>query len=983
MQRLTLSSADTFITSVHVDSTHQVAYIATNSQTNTFVKLNLNPLGEAGGTSFSQGRADRVALDPAANVAYITLAGYDPIVIKKVDLKNYTVLASSTLSKGIPINALYLDKANDALFAAGGGMIKLHASDLTTLSSVPRVLVENDFISMSVDDQTGYGFLGENIKGVATIKAMQLSDLSTLEMFSLDTSEGLGNTSTIIDKPRGQGVFAYHKPNELIRLAVFSLDVKSAPSPGSVQLKSATYSVDESGPSVTVTATRTAGTSGAVSVSYATTNGTAVAGSDFTAASGKLSWADGDAANKTFNIPITDDTTFEGDETFSVGLSSPAGGATLGSPAAATVTINDNDVANPGTLQLGQASYSVDENGASLSVGVTRSGGINGAVSVNYTTSNGTALGGSDYTAVSGTLSWADGVTGTKTFSIPITDDTAYEGNETFNVTINTPGGGATLGSPTSATVTIVDNDTAKPGTLQIEHATYSINESGPTLSVAVTRTGGSDGAVSVAYATSDGTAQAGSDYTATSGTLSWASGDAASKTFSIPITDDAVNEGNETFNIAINAPTGGAALGTAAAVATILDNEIAQPGTLSFGSANYTVNENGATLSVSVSRSNGKDGAVSVGYKTVDATALAGSDYTAASGTLSWADGADGAQTFSVTIKDDQLIEGDETFTLQLQSPTGDATLGNIPAATATIVDNEVAVPGTLAFEQASMEVNENVGTITVSVKRTSGSDGAVSVHYATSNGGALAGSDYTANSGTLSWADGDSSLKKIPVAIVNDTVIEPKESFELNITQPTGGATIGSPSSLDVLIDDDDLNPVSPTLGLVTPNEGPAKGGTRVTLRGTGFMNGITASFAGTQASELNFIDDKTLQATTPAGPVGWADVVVRNPNAMEARLLDGFEFIDTEIEDAPLPGDIRVIPTLSLRSAPVRFSNLPLGTVVHIYNSRGQVVATLNESSGSAVWNLAANGRTVASGTYMYRSSGGIKGRIIVVR
>jgi hypothetical protein len=984
VQRLTLSPDSTLISSLHIDSAHQTAYYATYSKTSTFVKLNLNPLSEIGGTSFANGRPNQFVLDPSANVAYVT-TGYDPITVTKVDLQNnYTILASSTLSAGTPINALYLDKPHDALIAAGKGMVKLRASDLTTLLSIPRVLFESDFQNIGADDQTNYGFAGENIQGVATIKAIQLSDLSTLEIFSLDASEILGYTPTIIDEGHGQGLFAYNKTSDLARMAVFSLDVKNVPSPGSVQFNSAAYNISEGDSSLMVTATRTGGTSGAISVTYATASGTAVAGSDFTAARGTLSWADGDAANKTFTVPITDDTIFEGNEIFTMALSLPTGGAILGTQVSATATIVDNDVANPGTLQLAQANYSVDESGPSLSVAVTRSGGINGAVSVTYTTSNGTAVSGSDYTATTGTLSWADGVTGTKTFSIPITDDTAFEGTETFNVSINTPSGGATLGSQSSAVISIVDNDTAKPGSLQIEHATYSINESGTALNVAVTRTGGSDGVVSVAYATSNGTAQAGADYTSTSGTLSWASGDAAAKTFSVPITDDQTNEGNETFNIAINTPGGGAVLGpTTAAVATILDNEIAQPGTFSFGSASYTVNENGSTLSVSVGRSNGKDGAVSVGYKTVDGTALAGSDYTSASGTLSWADGADDTKTFSVTIKDDQLIEGDETFALQLQSPGGGAVLGNVPTTTVTIVDNETAAPGTLAFGQASMEVNENVGTITIPVKRIGGSDGAVSVRYVTSDGSALAGSDYAANAGTLSWANGDSSVKNISVPIINDTLIEPKESFAFSITQPTGGATMGSPSSIDVLIDDDDLNPVgSPTLGLVTPNQGSVKGGTRVTLRGTGFMNGTTASFAGKQATNITFIDAQTLQAITPEGTVGWADVVVRNPNAMEATLSDGFEFIDVS-SDAPASSHANVVPTVSVHSTPIRFNNLPVGAVVRIYSSRGQVMAALNESNGSAVWNLVSNGRTVASGTYMYRIDGGIKGRIIVVR
>lgn len=115
--------------------------------------------------------------------------------------------------------------------------------------------------------------------------------------------------------------------------------------PGTIQLSAAAYNVNENGVTVTITATRTGGADGAVSVSYATSNGTAVAPGDFTAAVGALNWADQDSANKTFQVTIIDDTLDEPDETFGVALSAPTGGAALGAPATATVTILDDDLA--------------------------------------------------------------------------------------------------------------------------------------------------------------------------------------------------------------------------------------------------------------------------------------------------------------------------------------------------------------------------------------------------------------------------------------------------------------------------------------------------------------------------------------------------------------------------------------------------------------------------------------------------------------
>src|SRR5205814_1619953 len=114
-----------------------------------------------------------------------------------------------------------------------------------------------------------------------------------------------------------------------------------------LKLSASSYSINEAGPTVTLTVTRTGGSSGAVGVSYATSNNTAHAGSDYTAKSGTLSWAAGDTSSRTIVVPITNDALYEGDENFYLTLSNPTGGATLGSPSAALVTIVDNDALPP------------------------------------------------------------------------------------------------------------------------------------------------------------------------------------------------------------------------------------------------------------------------------------------------------------------------------------------------------------------------------------------------------------------------------------------------------------------------------------------------------------------------------------------------------------------------------------------------------------------------------------------------------------
>ena len=116
---------------------------------------------------------------------------------------------------------------------------------------------------------------------------------------------------------------------------------------------------------------------------------------------------------------------------------------------------------NPGTLQFGSTSYDVAE-GAVVNIVVTRSGGSSGSVSVDYATADGTAVSGTDYPATTGTLTFADGLSGNQTISIPITDDGSAEIAEAFTVTLSNVSG-ATLGANTSTTVNIINELAALP----------------------------------------------------------------------------------------------------------------------------------------------------------------------------------------------------------------------------------------------------------------------------------------------------------------------------------------------------------------------------------------------------------------------------------------------------------------------------------------------------------------------------------------
>ncbi|MBT8127893.1 MAG: hypothetical protein KJP15_10440 [Gammaproteobacteria bacterium] len=614
--------------------------------------------------------------------------------------------------------------------------------------------------------------------------------------------------------------------------AVLTIAEDEQPPPGSLQFSEPTYTAVENGVTATITVTRVGGSFGTVDVNYASSDGTASAGSDYTAVSGSLSFADG-VTSQTFTIDIINDADYEGDETVNLALSDPTGGASPGAPTSAVLTIVEDDPAPPvGSLQFSAPTYTVRENDVTETITVARVGGSFGTVEVDYASSDGTASAGSDYTSVSGSLSFADGVT-SQTFIVDILDDADYEGDETVNLSLSNPTGGASLGAPASAVLTIAENEPTPPvGSLQFSAPTYTVLENGVTASITVTRVDGSFGTVGVNYATSDGTASAGSDYTAVSGSLSFTDG-VTSQTFTIDIINDADYEGDETVNLALSNPTGGAGLGApASAVLTIAEDDPVPPaGSLQFSAPAYTVAENGVTATISVSRVGGSFGTVGVNYTSGDGTATAGSDYTAESGSLSFADGVT-SQTFTIDIIDDPDYEGHETVNLSLSNPIGGAGLGSPATAVLTIAEDDPVPPaGSLQFSAPTYTVAEDGVTASITVTRVGGTFGTVGVDYASSDGTAMAGSDYTAVIGSLSFADGVTS-QTFTIDILDDVDYEGDETLDLALSNPTGGAGLGSPASAVLTIAEDEPVPPAGSLQFSAPTYTVAEFGVNATI-------------------------------------------------------------------------------------------------------------------------------------------------------
>jgi hypothetical protein len=201
-----------------------------------------------------------------------------------------------------------------------------------------------------------------------------------------------------------------------------------------------------------------------------------------------------------------------------------------------------------GTISLKSATYYTNQNVAAA-VTVVRTGGTSGAASVVCKSSNGTAVAGTDYTAVSTTLTWANGDATTKTCSIPVSDGAPFAGNKAFKVLLS-GSSGAALGATTSATVDIMGNKGA--GTAALSATAYSVAQSAGSIKVTVNRTGGDVGTSAIFYATANNTAAAGTDYTSTSGAVVWNGDDVTPKTITIPVSNSKPFSGSKTFALAL-----------------------------------------------------------------------------------------------------------------------------------------------------------------------------------------------------------------------------------------------------------------------------------------------------------------------------------------------------------------------------------------------------------------------------------------------
>ncbi len=421
-----------------------------------------------------------------------------------------------------------------------------------------------------------------------------------------------------------------------------------------------------------------------VTVTYAIAGVTATQGTDYTTPSPccRLTFAPGDT-KEVISIALPDDMQQEDAETFTVTLSSPSN-ATL-STSTSTGTIVDDD--GPPSLSFKESHVKVSERAGRIRFTVTLVPSSGQEVTVSYATSDGTATSGDDFVAITdGTLTFSPG-TEERSFDVTVRNDSLdEEDEETFTVELSDATNGDIVGS--TATGTIEDDDPLPE--VSIRGGDVEESDSGAEITFTVTLSRESGRTVTVDYETVGDSASPNDDFTPIpTTTLTFNPGE-TSKTVTVMVLDHDLNEGSETFAVELSNPSNATLSSNPKSAQGTIRNDDPLP-VLSFVSDNVSRSEGSAGIDFQVRLGSPSGQHVTVRYQTADGTARQGEDYTAISPSrvLGFAPG-ETEKTISVSLKDDEVFEGNEgeTFTLRLTSPTN----ATVPAdtATGTITEND-----------------------------------------------------------------------------------------------------------------------------------------------------------------------------------------------------------------------------------------------------------------------------------------------------
>jgi hypothetical protein len=677
------------------------------------------------------------------------------------------------------------------------GRIQFSATSYTTLEDVflssNTVIVTRSGgvgeVSVVVHASLTNYFLTDNY---LTFSEGETSKPCRIQIFDDPFLFGSRTVNLSLDPPTGGAVLGSRAT------AVLTVLDKEVAAAGQFEFATRTNVVSEAARFITLTVRRVGGSKGAASVewfAYAANGDTALPGLNFIQTNGLISFGPG-ITSRTITVPIVNNSIAETNPMFHAILVGPTGGAALGTNFTTPVTIINDDFG--GTLAFKQTSYVTNENSGNFFVAVTRTGGAASGVTVDYFTQDGTAQAWQRYVPTSGTLTFGSNEV-SKIIQVPIINNTQPDGDQSFTLTLaNATGGAAINTNKATATLTVLDDESS----VAFTNATFTVSEGVGKLTATVVRTGTLRTQTAVTVGTADISAVAGRDYRATNVLLVFPP-NVKAKTFSVGILDNALVDGDRSFQLSLANPTNGVSLGLQnTAVVTITNNDI--PGVIEFGNYKFDVAENGQNALITIVRHDGSASGVSVDFTTADGDATAGINYSNASQTVTFGAGETSKKVL-VPIIDNTDVDGDRSVLLSLANPTSGATLGDLAGVPLTIHDDDHA--GTFNFVRKNYSAREDAGNFLVNVFRTGGKGGNVAVDYFTSDGTAVAAANYVPAGGTLTFAAGETN-KTIFVGIINDTLAEGVQNFFLNLTNATADGSIGLNGATELTIVDDEAS-------------------------------------------------------------------------------------------------------------------------------------------------------------------------------
>ena len=668
-------------------------YIGTNAAgdgpvPNVFVGVNVggSPQGtRIGGTE--AGTGNLIAFNVGDGVAISPFTNFD----SRVAVRGNSIFSNGDLGFDLGSNG---PDTNDPLDADGGGNLGQNYPVLTTVSttggsttvsgtldSTPNTTFNVDLYSNAACGQTGFGEgarlfhtlqVTTGADGRAAISATVNAPLPTGRVLTAAATDPAGNTSEFSP-----------------------CDASGAR--GSARFSSLAYGALEDAGSVVIPVRRVGGSRGVLTVNYSTSNLSATAGQDYTAVSGVLTFAEGEA-EKTISIPVAADALDEPEEFVRLKLINATDPEAIGSPGTALLSINDNNTPLKINFEAQQVREG-DEGSTQRAFTFRLSAATSRTVAADYTTFAGTALAGSDFEAASGRLVFMPGTT-EQSVNIRIIGDVLDEADERFLIGLQNLSN-AEIGSVNQAT--ILDDD-AIP-TVSVDDVSVAEGNSGTTNAIFnLTLSAASGRTTRVRFTTAPGTATTGVDFTAVDTIVTFLPGETA-KSAAVSVVGDASAESDESFFVGLSQPTN-LVIADGQGQGTIIDDDSAQQSShLQFGAANLQVSESERSVVLTVLRIGDTSSAATVDYRTGDAdtftincadaagaqgAAYARCDFATTVGTLSFS-ANETQKTISVPIIDDGHVEGNQSFKVSLTNAKG-GELGSPSETTVTITDNDAA---------------------------------------------------------------------------------------------------------------------------------------------------------------------------------------------------------------------------------------------------------------------------------------------------